>query len=67
MRWAGYVASTRDRRYTYRVMVGIPEKDPLENTGLDEKLTLKGVFKKWDEEKWTVLIWLRTGRGGGRL
>jgi hypothetical protein len=48
-------------------MVGRPEEDHLENTGLDEILILKEIFKKWDEEKWTVLIWFRTGRGGGRL
>jgi hypothetical protein len=24
-------------------------------------------FKKWDGEKWTGLIWLRIGTGGGRF
>jgi hypothetical protein len=48
-------------------MVGRPEEDHSENTGLDESLTLKEIFKKWDEEKWTVLIWFRTGRDGGSL
>jgi len=57
----------RDRRDTYRIMVGRPEEDHLENSRLDESLILKGIFKKRDEEKWTVLIWLRTGRGGGSL
>jgi hypothetical protein len=24
-------------------------------------------FKKWDGDAWTGFIWLRIGRGGGRL
>ena len=48
MRWAVYVARVRDRRDTYRVMVGRPEEDDSENTGIDESLTLKEIFKKWD-------------------
>jgi len=28
-------------------------------------VTSQNVFKKWDGEVWTGLIWLRTGTGGG--
>jgi hypothetical protein len=33
MRWASYVARTRDRRDTYRFMVGRPERDNLDKHG----------------------------------
>jgi len=35
--------------------------------GVDGKIIFKWVFKKWDQEVWTVLLWLRIGTGGGRL
>jgi hypothetical protein len=28
---------------------------------------IKWIFKKWDVEAWTGLIWLRIGTGGRRL
>jgi hypothetical protein len=31
------------------------------------RVILKWVFKKWDGEAWTELIWLRIGKGGGLL
>ena len=27
---------------------------------------IKMIFRKWDGQTWTGLIWLRTGTGGGR-
>jgi hypothetical protein len=52
----------REGRGACRVLVGKPEgKRPLgRNT-----ITLKWIFKRWDEEAWTGLIWLRIGTGGG--
>ena len=41
------------------------EKDHLKNQGIDEKIILKWMFQKWDGEKWTELLRLRTGTGGG--
>jgi hypothetical protein len=38
----------------------------LEYLGLDRRIILKWVFKKWGEA-WTELIWLRIGTGGGLL
>jgi hypothetical protein len=41
------------------------EKDHLDNLGVDGRIILKRIFKKWDGVAWTGLIWLRIGTGGG--
>jgi hypothetical protein len=43
------------------------EGDHLGNTGVDGRIILKWIFKKWDEMAWLGLIWLRIGTGGGLL
>ena len=35
--------------------------------GLGGTIILKCIFKTWDGETWTGMIWLRIGTGGGRL
>jgi hypothetical protein len=42
-------------------------KDQLEDTGVDERILLRWIFRKWDVGAWTGLIWLRIGTGGGHL
>ena len=43
------------------------ERDNLEDLGVVERIILKWIFWKWDEEAWTGFIWLRIGTGDWRL
>jgi hypothetical protein len=48
--------------------MGKPEgKNHLEEPGVDEKIILKWIFRKWDVRAWTGSIWLRIRTGGGHL
>ena len=68
MRWARHVARMVERRGVYRVLVGKPEeRDHLKDPGVEGRIILRWVFRKWDVGAWTGLIWLRIGTGGGHL
>ena len=57
-----------ERRGAYRVLVGRPEvKRPIGRPWPVWRTIVKWVFKKWDVETWTGLIWLRVGTVGGWL
>jgi hypothetical protein len=38
----------------------------IEEIGVDERIILRWIFRKWNGAQ-TGLIWLRIGTGGGRL
>ena len=68
MRWAGHSARMGEIRGVYRVVVGKPEgKNQLEDRGLDGRIILRWIFRKWDVGAWTGSMWFRIGTGGGRL
>jgi hypothetical protein len=57
--------STGERRGSYRG--NMSERDHFQDTGLDGRVVIKWMFKKWDGGSWTALIWLRKGTGSALL
>ena len=53
----------------YRVLVWKPEgkKTHLGGPGVDGRIILRWIFRKWDVGVWTGSMWLRIGTGGGHL
>ena len=67
-RWERQVARMGKSRVVYRVWWGnLREKDHLGNPGLDGRILLRWIFRKWDVGAWTGSSWLRIGIGGGHL
>jgi hypothetical protein len=50
------------------IIIVKPEgKIPLGDTGVDGRIILRCIFRKWDVGVWTGSSWLRIGKSGGRL
>jgi hypothetical protein len=43
------------------------ERDHLADAGVDGRIILIRIFRKWDVGIWTALSWLRIETGGGYL
>jgi len=57
-----------ERRDVYRVWWGkLRERDHLEDPGIDERIVLRWIFRKWDVWAWTGSSWLRIGTGSRHL
>jgi hypothetical protein len=41
------------------------ERDHFEDICIDGRIILQWIFKKWNGEAWTRLIWFRIGTVGG--
>ena len=63
----GHVERKGERREAYWIVVGKPEgKSHLEYPGVDRRIILKWIFRKW-MGTWTGLMRLRIGTSGGLL
>jgi len=68
MRWVGHVSRVGERRGVYRVLVGnLKERDRLGDPGIDGRIILRCILRKWDLGVWSGSSWLRIGTGGGHL
>ena len=43
------------------------ERDHLEVRGVDGRIILQWIFRKWNKGAWTGSVWLRIGTGGGHV
>jgi hypothetical protein len=66
--WVGHVTRMGESRMYKGFWWGnLRERDHLEDAGVDGRIILSWVFKKWDVGTWTGSIWLGIGKGGGNL
>ena len=64
MRLAGHVACMGDTGIWWG---NLRKRDHLEDTGVDGKIILRWIFRKWDVGVWTGPSWLNIGTVGGHL
>ena len=57
-----------EERGVYRVLVGnLRERDHWGDPGVDRRIILGWIFRKWNVGVWTGLGWPRIEKGGGQL
>jgi hypothetical protein len=68
IRWAGCVARIwRGEGCTGFWWGNLSERDHRSDPGVDGRIILRWIFRKWDVGLWTGLSWLRMETGGGHL
>jgi hypothetical protein len=64
----GTCSTYGEERGVYRALGENPrERDHLGDPGVDGRIILGWIFRKWDVGVWTGLDWVRIETGGGRL
>jgi hypothetical protein len=64
MRWEEHVARIGREQLCIRFWC---ERDHWGDPGVDERIILRGIFRRWDVGVWTGLSWLRIETGSGHL
>jgi hypothetical protein len=64
-RYASTVGPTPD--FSDIIYLLCPVEEHLKDPGVDGRIILRCIFRKWDEGVWIGSIWLRKGTGGGYL
>jgi len=68
MRWARHVARMgRVEAFTRFCWGNLKERDHWGDPGLEGRIILRWIFRKWDVGVWTKSDWIRIRTGGGHL
>jgi hypothetical protein len=63
----GFEPPKHHLRYATVWWRNLRERDYLGDPGVDGKIILRRIFRKWNVRVWTGLSWLRIGTVGGHL
>jgi hypothetical protein len=67
MRWVVHVAHMGKGDVYTGSWGNLRERDHLEDPGIDGRIILRWIFRKWDVAVWTGSSWRRIGTGGRHL